>query len=146
MRFLGSAPCWVRIPAHGSKKLAIVRITGFSFQMVPHPTGCSRAAGIARFRCVASLLARCRGCHGGDRGRRLLAGPDLRRHPVLCVTGAFDFALEGVSPVRGPFFVARVVFEHAVERAFRAGHLESCNLFWACGRFGRLFITGRIIR
>ena len=53
--------------------------------MVPHPTGYSRAAGIARFRCVASLLARRRGCLGGDRGRRLLAGPDLRRHPVLRV-------------------------------------------------------------
>ena len=38
MRFLGSAPCWARIPAHGSKKPAIVRITGFSFKMVP-PAG-----------------------------------------------------------------------------------------------------------
>ena len=61
MRFLGSVPCWARIPAHGSKKPAIVRITGFSFQMVPHPTGYWRAAGIARFRCVASLLACCAG-------------------------------------------------------------------------------------
>ena len=107
MRFLGSVPCWARIPAHGSKKPAIVKITGFSFQMVPHPTGYSRAAGIARFRCVASLLVRRRGCHGGDRGRRLLVGPDLRRHSVLCVTDAFDLACEGVLPVRGPFFLCR---------------------------------------
>ena len=28
------------------------------------------------------------------------------------------------------FYVARTCFELAVERAFRAGHLESCNLFW----------------
>ena len=61
MRFLGSVPCWARIPAHGSKKPAIVRITGFSFQMVPHPTGYPRAAGIARFHCVALLLACCAG-------------------------------------------------------------------------------------
>lgn len=46
MRFLGSASCWARIPAHGSNKPAIVRITGFSFQMVPHPTGYSRADGM----------------------------------------------------------------------------------------------------
>lgn len=79
----------------------------------------------------ASLLACRRGRHGGDCGRRLLAGPDLRRHPVLRVTDAFDFALEGVSPVRDPFFfVARTCFELAAERAFRAGHLKSCNLFW----------------
>lgn len=38
MRFLGSVPCWARVPAHGSKKPAIVRIAGFSFQMVP-PAG-----------------------------------------------------------------------------------------------------------
>lgn len=103
MHFLGFAPCWARIPAHGSKKSAIVRIAGFSFQMVPHPTGYSRSAGIARFRCVASLLVHRRGCLGGDRGRRLLAGPDLRRHSVLCVTDTSDFVCEGVSPVRGPF-------------------------------------------
>ena len=114
--------------------------------MVPRPVGCSRAVGIARFRCVASLFARRRGRHGGDRGRRLLAGPDLRRHSVLRVTDTFDFAYEGASPVRGPFFIARTCFELAAERAFRAGHLESCNLFWACGRFGRLFVKGRIIR
>lgn len=28
------------------------------------------------------------------------------------------------------FYVARTCFELAVERAFRAGHLKSCNLFW----------------
>ena len=31
------------------------------------------------------MAAEGRGCHGGDCGRRLLAGPDLRRHPVLRV-------------------------------------------------------------
>lgn len=83
--------------------------------MVPHPVGCSRAVGIARFRRVASLLARRRGRHGGDRGRRLLAGPDLRRHPVLCVTDTSDFVCEGVLHVRGPFFAAWTFFEHAAE-------------------------------
>lgn len=141
MHFLGFAPCWARIPAHGSKKPAIVRITGFSFQMVPHPTGYSRAAGIARFRCVASLLARRRGCLEGDRGRRLLAGPDLRRDSVLSVTDTFDLRVKGSRLCEAPsVYVARTCFELAAERAFRAGHLESCNLFWACGRFGRLFI------
>ena len=44
----------------GSKKPATARVTGFSFQMVP-PAGCPRAAGAARFRCVAPLLAYCAG-------------------------------------------------------------------------------------
>ena len=83
--------------------------------MMPHPAGCSRAVGIARFRRVASLFARRRGRHGGDRGRRLLAGPDLRRHPVLCVTDTSDFVCEGVLHVRGPFFAAWTFFEHAAE-------------------------------
>lgn len=52
-----------------------------------------------RGRSRYGYAARRRGCHGGDRGRRLLAGPDLRRHSVLCVTDTFDFACEGVSPV-----------------------------------------------
>ena len=60
----------------------------------------------------------------------LLFGSDLRRHSVLCVTDTFDFACEGVSPVRGPFFFAALAcFELAAERAFYAGHLNSCNLF-----------------
>ena len=42
----------------------------------------------------------------------------------------FNFECEGVSPVRGPFFVAWTFFELAAEQAFRAGHLRSCNLFW----------------
>ena len=35
-------------------------VTGFSDSVVP-PAGCPRAAGAARFRCVASLLACCAG-------------------------------------------------------------------------------------
>ena len=35
MHFLGFASCWARIPAQGSKKPAIVRITGFSFKWCP---------------------------------------------------------------------------------------------------------------
>lgn len=114
----------------GSKKPVTTGVTGF-LDAVVLPAGCPRAAGAARFRCVASLLACRHGRHGGDCGRRLLVGPDLRRHSVLYVTDTFDFALEGVSPVRDPFFfVARTCFELAAERAFRAGHLKSCNLFW----------------
>lgn len=44
----------------GSKKPATARVTGSSIQMVP-PAGCPRAAGAARIRCVASLLACCAG-------------------------------------------------------------------------------------
>ena len=44
----------------GSKKPATELVTGFTSQMVP-PAGCPRAAGAARFRCVASLLACCAG-------------------------------------------------------------------------------------
>ena len=44
----------------GSKKPATELVTGFTFQMVP-PAGCPRAAGAARFRCVAPLLACCAG-------------------------------------------------------------------------------------
>ena len=44
----------------GSKKPATARATGFSNAMVP-PTGYPRAAGAARLRCVASLLACCAG-------------------------------------------------------------------------------------
>ena len=44
----------------GSKKPATELVTGFSDSVVP-PAGCPRAAGAARFRCVASLLACCAG-------------------------------------------------------------------------------------
>ena len=44
----------------GSKKPATARVTGSSIQMVP-PAGCPRAAGAARIRCVAPLLACCAG-------------------------------------------------------------------------------------
>ena len=44
----------------GRKKPVTAGVTGFSFQMVP-PAGCPRAAGAARIRCVASLLACCAG-------------------------------------------------------------------------------------
>ena len=56
----------------GSKKPATARVTGSSIQMVP-PAGCPRAAGAARFRCVASLLA----CYAGKR-LRVSSAP----HPV----------------------------------------------------------------
>ncbi len=46
--------CW------GRKKPVTELVTGFRFQMVP-PAGCPRAAGAARIRCVASLLACCAG-------------------------------------------------------------------------------------
>ena len=45
------------------------------------------------------------------------------------MSDTFDFACEGVSPVRDPFFAAWTFFELAAEWAFRAGHLKSCNLF-----------------
>ena len=44
----------------GSKKPATELVTGFSDSVVP-PAGCPRAAGAARFRCVAPLLACCAG-------------------------------------------------------------------------------------
>ena len=44
----------------GSKKPATELVTGFSDSVVP-PAGCPRAAGTARFRCVAPLLACCAG-------------------------------------------------------------------------------------
>lgn len=57
----GFAPCRVRIPAYGgSKKPATELITGCSDSVVP-PAGCPRAAGAARFRCVAPLLVCCAG-------------------------------------------------------------------------------------
>ena len=59
-------------PAFGSKKPVTAKVTGFLFQMVP-PTGCPRAAGAARFRCVASLLACCAG--------KRFAFPQLRTLP-----------------------------------------------------------------
>ena len=44
----------------GSKKPATELVTGFSDSVVP-PAGCPRAAGAARFRCVAPLLVCCAG-------------------------------------------------------------------------------------
>ena len=44
----------------GSKKPVTELVTGFSDSVVP-PAGCPRAAGAARFRCVAPLLACCAG-------------------------------------------------------------------------------------
>lgn len=44
----------------GSKKPVTMGVTGFLDAVVP-PAGCPRAAGAARFRCVASLLACCAG-------------------------------------------------------------------------------------
>ena len=44
----------------GSKKPVTMGVTGFLDAVVP-PAGCPRAAGAARLRCVASLLACCAG-------------------------------------------------------------------------------------
>ena len=44
----------------GRKKPATELVTGFTDSVVP-PAGCPRAAGAARFRCVAPLLACCAG-------------------------------------------------------------------------------------
>ena len=44
----------------GSKKPVTELVTGFSDSVVP-PAGCPRAAGAARIRCVAPLLACCAG-------------------------------------------------------------------------------------
>lgn len=56
----------------GSKKPATELVAGFSDSVVP-PAGCPRAAGAARFRCVASLLACCAG--------KCFAFPQLRTLP-----------------------------------------------------------------
>ena len=56
----------------GSKKPATELVTGFSDSVVP-PAGCPRAAGAARFRCVAPLLACCAG--------KRFAFPQLRTLP-----------------------------------------------------------------
>ena len=83
----------------GSKKPAAELVTGFSDSVVP-PAGCPRAAGAARFRCVAPLLACCAGKRlrvssaphpGGFESRRW-----RRKKPVTTrVTG---FAFQMVPP------------------------------------------------
>ena len=57
--------------AHG-KKPVTTGVTGFLDAVVP-PAGCPRAAGAARFRCVALLLACCAG--------KRFAFPQLRTLP-----------------------------------------------------------------
>ena len=68
MLFLSTGP-WMTVRFYvfgfesrrmGSKKPATELVTGFSDSVVP-PAGCPRAAGAARFRCVAPLLACCAG-------------------------------------------------------------------------------------
>ncbi len=66
----------------------------------------------ARGRPRDAAPARRRGRHGGDRGRRLLAGPDLRRHPVLRVgplraSASHTDSTDG-PPAGGPFASARL--------------------------------------
>ena len=57
----------------GSKKPATELVTGFSDSVVP-PAGCPRAAGAARFRCVAPLLACCAGKRSAFPQLRTLPG------------------------------------------------------------------------
>ena len=79
-----------------SKKPVTARVTGFSFQMVP-PAGCPRAAGTARFRCVAPLLA----CCAGKRSRVSSAPHPVgfesrrwgRKKPVTAGVTGFSFQM-----------------------------------------------------
>ena len=75
----------------GSKKPAAARATGFSDSVVP-PAGCPRAAGAARFRCVAPLLACCAG--------KRFAFPQLR---TLVGSNPMKWAQAKTVPFRGPF-------------------------------------------
>ena len=59
-RFLSSAPLRVRIPLHWAQK-GKAPIAGSLFNQVVGDEGCPRAAGAARFRFVAPLLACCAG-------------------------------------------------------------------------------------
>ena len=73
-RCVSSAPHPVGLESRrvGSKKPVTMGVTGFLDVVVP-PAGCPRAAGPARFRCVASLLACCAG--------KRFAFPQLRTLP-----------------------------------------------------------------
>ena len=81
----------------GSKKPATELVTGFSDSVVP-PAGCPRAAGAARFRCVAPLLACCAGkrfafpqlrtLSGSNPGISVAKSPSPRGYGLLNLNGA----------------------------------------------------------
>ena len=92
-RCVSSAPHPVGFESRhiGNKKPATELVTGFSDSVVP-PAGCPRAAGAARFRCVASLLACCAGKRFAFPQLRTLSGSNpgvwVAKKPVTAgVTG-----------------------------------------------------------
>ena len=90
-RFLSSAPLRVRIPLRWAQK-GKAPIAGSLFNQVVGDEGCPRAAGAARFRFVASLLACCAG--------KRFAFPQLR---TLAGSNPMKWAQTKTVPFRGPF-------------------------------------------
>ena len=92
--------------------------------MVPHPVGCLRAVGIARFRRVAV-----------DAMEEIVAAdywsvPTYDDILFYMQQTRLILRAKGSRLCEAPsFYAAWTCFELAAERAFRAGHLKSCNLF-----------------
>ena len=105
----------------GSKKPVTELVTGFSDSVVP-PAGCPRAAGAARFRCVAPLLACCAG-----KRLRVSSAP----HPVGFESRRWK-RKKPVTTSRVPFYqtVQDEDSEETGEDVSRDDHWDYAEILW----------------